>query len=155
MDLVLLAEREDAIPKVANWYFDEWGYLGKDSDPEGVAKKIRKFLNRDKIPLMVIAIEKGEVIGAAQLKYREMDIYPEKEHWLGGVYVAAAHRNKGIGAQLVGEIVEIARRLDVSTLHLQTERLDGGLYGSLGWAPIEKVNYHGVDVLVMGSDIGA
>jgi len=154
MDLVLLADREEAIPKVATWYFNEWGYLGKDSDSERVAEKLKHFLNRDKIPLMIVAVKDQEVIGAAQLKYREMDIYPEKEYWIGGVYVVAAHRDKGIGTQLVGKIIEIAQSLAVTKLHLQTERLDGGYYSRLGWVPVEQVNYHGLDVLVMENEIG-
>ncbi|MDB2356031.1 hypothetical protein N9V89_02245 [Pseudoalteromonas sp.] len=38
-------------------------------------------------------------------------------------------------------------------IHLQTEKLDGGLYKQLGWQPIEQVNNRGVEVLVMSKHI--
>jgi hypothetical protein len=37
----------------------------------------------------------------------------------------------------------------VATLHLQTLRLDGGLYAALGWTPRERVVYEGREVRVM------
>jgi GNAT superfamily N-acetyltransferase len=90
-----------------------------------------------------------EVIGSAELKYREMAIYPEKEHWLGGVFVIPKHRGKGIAARLVESVVETARALDVAVLHIQTQRLDGGLYRALGWQATEQTKNRGLDVLVM------
>lgn len=101
------------------------------------------------MPLMLVAIDAGEIVGTAQLKFREMKIYPEKEHWLGGVYVAESARKQGIAKILVESIEAEARRFAVKTLYLQTEYLDGGLYATLGWQAVEQVNYRGVDVLVM------
>ena len=88
-------------------------------------------------------------MGVAQLKFHEMDIYPEKEHWLGGVYVPVEHRGKGIGTQLIRQALRIACTLGVPTLFLQTEELGGGLYASLGWVPVARANNRGLDVLVM------
>ncbi len=88
-------------------------------------------------------------MGVAELKFREMDIYSEKEHWLGGVYVPVKHRGKGIASQLIRQALQVAHTLGVSTLFLQTEKLGGGLYANLGWVPVDRVNYRGLDVLVM------
>jgi GNAT superfamily N-acetyltransferase len=49
----------------------------------------------------------GKLIGAAQLKIREMDIYPGREFWLGAVYVDPAARGQGIGELLVKRIEDI------------------------------------------------
>jgi predicted N-acetyltransferase YhbS len=78
-----------------------------------------------------------------------MDIYPDREHWLGGVYVPTMYRDRRVGSRVVENVVERARLLNVSTLHLQTERLDGGMYGRLGWKEAERVTYRGREVLVM------
>ena len=88
-----LANNEKAIPILADWYFQEWGYLSKGINFEDVTAKLQAYLNSDKLPLILLAVEHGEILGAGQLKYREMDIYPEKEHWLRGVYVAVNHRD--------------------------------------------------------------
>ena len=87
--------------------------------------------------------------GQTWLKYREMDIYPDREHWLGGVYVPTSHRGREVGSRVVERVVEKARSLEVPTLHPQTDRLDGGLYRRLGWKEPERVSYRGREVLVM------
>ena len=143
-----LADRPEAAPLVAEWYFAEWGHLNPAATLERTRDKLVASMNRDAIPLTVLAVIDEDVVGTAQLKYREMPMFPEKEHWLGGVYVVPEYRGQDIAAQLVDSVVEAARNLGVQTLHIQTERLDGGLYARLGWAPVEQVN-RGIDVLVM------
>ena len=78
-----------------------------------------------------------------------------KEHWLGGVFVAPAHRGRGLGSRIAGEIARRAPAYGVHTLFLQTERLDGGMYRHIGWVPIAQVNIHGLEVLVMKREVGA
>jgi len=153
MKLELLADNEEAIPILASWYYKEWGHLSEGNTLTKVTEKLHGYLNTDKIPLIVLAIENGVVLGASQLKYREMDIYPEKEHWLGGVYVSVDHRGHKIAEKIIGIIISIAVTLNINKLYLQTECLDGGLYKLLGWQPIERVSYRGVDVLVMENEI--
>jgi GNAT superfamily N-acetyltransferase len=144
-----LADRPDALPLLAKWYFSEWGHLNPASTPTRIAAKLSASMNRNAIPLVMLAVLGDEVIGSAELKYREMAIYPEKEHWLGGVFVAPQHRSKGVAAQLIDAVVNTARTLGVEVLHLQTERLDGGLYRKLGWQRTEQASYMGLEVLVM------
>lgn len=155
MELQLLAENEQALPIVAEWYFVEWGYLEECNSLVKVKESLADYLNTDKIPLLVLAAEAGEILGAAQLKYREMTIYPDREHWLGGVYVSMSHRGKNIAEAIIARIISLAEQLGVSKLYLQTEHLDGGLYVRLGWKPIEKVTYHGLRVLVMERELDA
>ncbi len=143
-----LADRPESVPLIAGWYFAEWGYLNPSATLEGVRKKLLVSMNRDRIPLTALAVIQEEVVGAAQLKYREMPMFPEKEHWLGGVYVEPEYRGQGVAEQLLGRLVETARNLGVETLHIQTERLDGGLYARLGWTPVQRVK-RGPEVLVM------
>ena len=82
-----------------------------------------------------------------------MDIYPEREHWLGGVYVSEKHRGNKIAEMIVLKIISVAEKLGVKKLYLQTENKSGGLYHHLGWRPLEEVNYRGIDVLVMENQI--
>ena len=69
MELEFLANNKKAIPILANWYFDEWGHLKKGNTFDKVTEKLQHFLNIDKIPLIVLAVEGREILGAAQLKY--------------------------------------------------------------------------------------
>lgn len=150
LEFMFLADRVDAIPTISKWYFDEWGHLSESDSIESTRDRMQDYMNRDEIPLILLATHDDQVVGAAQLKYREMaDMFPNSEHWLGGVCVATGHRGLGYGSQIVEQIVKIAPRYGVQTLHLQTEALDGGLYARLGWTPYAQVNNRGVDVLVM------
>lgn len=151
--LELLGQRPELLPQLAQWYFDEWGELTKAGSPQVMEERLQDYLNIDKIPLVVVASGEGGFMGAVQLKYREMTIYPEKEHWIGGVYVAEPWRGQGVAAAIIDRVVELALGLGVKTLHLQTIRKDGGLYRRLGWEPAAEVNYRGIDVLVMQRDI--
>ena len=154
MEFLLLADRPEVIPKIASWYFEQWG-RARGSTLDRAEQRLQSFLNRDRIPLIILAVDGDEILGAAQLKFREMDIYPEREHWLGGVYVPEAHRGKSVASTLVREAIRQAQALGVEQLHLQTEALDGGLYARLGWTPRERVNYKGNEVLVMENDLAA
>ncbi len=149
MKIDFLKNRPTAIPVIAKWYFDEWAYLTPDKTLVDMQKDLERYLNSDKIPLMLVAIEDNNVVGAVQLKFREMEIYPNKEHWLGGVYVEKSSRGKHVAELMIAKLLEIAGNLGVELLHLQTLRLDGGLYKKLGWGAIEQVNYRNQDVLVM------
>lgn len=153
MELEFLADNPEAIPVLARWYFDEWGHIGKGRTLGEFTEGLHAYLNTDEIPLIVLAVEGTEVLGAAQLKYREMAIYPEKEHWLGGVYVARQHRGKRVAEKIVNKTISVADKLGVEKLYLQTENPSGGLYSRLGWQPLERVCYRGIDVLVMQRQI--
>lgn len=145
-----LADRPEALKTVAGWYYNEWGHLTEEvNSVEKSMEILKQYLNRDRIPLIILAIEDDQVIGAVQLKYYEMDIYPNKEHWMGGVYVSENHRQKRVAEKLVRKAVKVAKTYHIESLYLQTQKLDGGLYKRLGWQPVEQVTYRGVKVLVM------
>jgi GNAT superfamily N-acetyltransferase len=155
MHFELLADRIEAVPIVARWYFDEWGHRVPDSTFEKTCASIEAALDRDRLPLPLLALEGERVVGVAELKPHEMlSIYPEKTPWLGGVFVSPEARGKGIASQLALRIAAIASSRGVERLYLQTTALDGGLYGRLGWQPIEQVFYRGLDELVMEKTLG-
>ncbi|MFZ4215395.1 GNAT family N-acetyltransferase, partial [Pantoea endophytica] len=84
-----------------------------------------------------------------QLKRREMQAFPQYEHWLGSVFVADSHRGRGLAGALVEQAAAQAVRMGVSDLYLQTEALDGGLYARLGWKPLQEADNCSHRVLVM------
>lgn len=153
MDFIKLGCKKEIKPLIAKWYFDQWGKNIQDSTLLSFNRKLEDYLNIDHIPFVILAIENGTVLGAAHIRFHEMTIYPEKTHWLGGVYVDKPHRAKGVAKSLVKHMEELAISFNIMTLHLQTENLTGGLYAALGWQPDEQVNYNGVDVLVMSKQL--
>jgi len=156
IEFTFLADRVDAIPIISKWYSDEWGHLVQGHSIESTRDRIEDYMNRDEIPFILVATNDNVLVGAAQLKYREMvEMFPDKEHWLGGVFVAASHRGQGYGSQIVEKIVKMAPRYGVETIYLQTQVLDGGLYADLGWTPYAQVTSRGLDVLVMEQQLSS
>ena len=144
-----LADYPEFIPQIATWYFTEWGHKQLDNSIERTCAGLRSKLNRGRAPIPIIALAGGKLIGAAQLKIREMDIYPDREFWFGALYVDSTARRQGVGELLAKRIESISKQLGIAELFLQTERLDGGLYAKIGWRLIEHIHYDGAQVAVM------
>ena len=153
MELKFLADNPEAIPQVARWYFDQWGSNVGDS-LEAVIARLREKLNTDRAPLSVIATEGAEVLGAAELRIREMEIFPEREFWLGGVFVSPSARGHGIARALASRVAEVAQTLQISELYLQTRVLNGGLYADLGWRMEEIIDHKGRTLAIMVRSFG-
>lgn len=150
LEFALLADHMDAVPILSRLYYAEWGHLAANDSIGRTRVRIKEYANRDELPLIVLAFLEGQVIGAAQLKNHELfETFPDRKYWLGGVLIAPRHRGRGYGAQLVRHVSGIAPRFGIRTLHLQTERLDGGLYTHLGWEPCGEAKNGNLDVLVM------
>lgn len=145
----LLADIPSAIPLVARWYYDEWGRDLPDNSAEICAAWLAPQVNRERVPLYLVALSGNTVIGTAALKLREMPEFPEREHWLGAVFVPEDQRGRGVAALLTRFAIAEAKRIGVKELFLQTDRLDGGLYAHAGFAPLERVHSEGHEVLVM------
>lgn len=153
MEFSLLADEPSAADTVAQWYFDQWCKESGRYPLEFVHEKVSSATSRLGPPLIVLARQGGELVGAAELKIREMDNYPQFEFWLGGVYVAESARGRGIASALVTEVKQRAREAGIDRLYLQTEELSGGVYCQQGFEPIEQADSKGIQVLVMGADL--
>ena len=155
MEFSLLADEPESVPLVATWYFDQWCKDTGRYTYEQMEKKLSTSINREQAPLILLAKVKGELAGAAELKIREMDEFPEYEYWIGGVYVAESHRGKGIAARLVDELKYRAGKMDITSLYLQTEDLTGGLYTKRGFRPIIELESKWGRVAVMKADLAS
>ncbi len=150
MQIQYLADRPDAIPTVARWYYEEWGHQDPTNSFELTCERLSGRLNRDRLPLPIIAVDESKVVvGTAQLRRHEMDIFPDREFWLGSVYVAPSARGQGLATTLVKKVAELAVEFQVKELWLQTKALDGGLYARLGWKIVDRLEHKGAKIAVM------
>ncbi|ESP91221.1 MULTISPECIES: GNAT family N-acetyltransferase [Pseudoalteromonas] len=148
-----LADKPEYLPTVAAWYYKEWcEHSGRYSLSE-LTEKLEKSLNKSELPLSIIALKNDELVAAAELKLREMEAYPQYEHWLGGVYVAPEARGKQLATALVSYLLDKAKMANIETLYLQTEHLQGGLYCELGFKPLFETESKGYQVLVMSKEL--
>jgi GNAT superfamily N-acetyltransferase len=67
---------------------------------------------------------------------------------MGGLFVAEAHRGRGVASALIRRLLEEARRLKIARLYLWTPSAEG-LYAKLGWVNLEKLDYCGYQISIM------
>ena len=148
MNIEYLADYPDALPTLAEWQHREWGHLRAGDSLEKRKVRLEGYCNRDRIPLTVVALDKGEVLGSASLVLHDMETRMELTPWLGGVFVGEPYRRKGIGAELVRRIMVEAGKLDVALLYLYTVHSEK-FYAALGWTLLEHTNYREQKVVIM------
>ncbi len=149
MKIEYLADHPEHIPKLAAWFYEQWSwFLPPESSASTIETKFRTHLNRDALPIALVALHGNELVGTASLRVNDMDVFTELRPWLGGVYVAPAHRRKGVGRRLVAAVEGKALELEYQSIHLFT--FDQALfYQALGWQHVTQLEYHTHPVAVM------
>ena len=149
MKILQLCESPDLVPEIANWYFGEWGHYNSKLKQSDIENSLQRYLQRDQIPFAVVALDNKALVGVAQIKIKELSLYPQYEHWLGGVFVKPECRGKAVGFKLIQQALKLANSHNIEELYLQTLRLDGGLYSKIGWQPVENFQHNGHSKLLM------
>ncbi len=152
MIIEYLADHKDIIPTLARWSYEEWSYLHPERTLSDVERLISEGSNKEHIPISLIAIDKGKIIGMIALKTSDFKARPNLSPWLAGLYVDKLQRRKGVGTKLVHEIEKLAARLGVSKLYLVTDDAEK-FYSKLGWSVQESTVWQGLSVTVMEKDI--
>ncbi len=146
-----LADHSAVIPELANWLYDEWGYLEPLSSPEWVAEKLTERQQRTTVPICFVAFavdsDARTLVGTVSMNYRELDLYPRLHYWLGSLLVLPSWRKRGIGTALVRHLEQWASG-KMEAIHLYTSS-EEGFYGHLGWETISRVKHRGEAVAVM------
>jgi predicted N-acetyltransferase YhbS len=148
INFAYLKDHPELVDLLATWFYREWGRRNPLLTVDVIAKNLEEHLNRDTLPLTLVAFHDQEPVGSASLKIREMEIYPQYIHWLGSVYVLPEYRNQGVGTQIIQRSISEADRLGVTELYLYTNG-SGTFYSRFGWQPLERPFYHGREVTVM------
>jgi N-acetylglutamate synthase-like GNAT family acetyltransferase len=143
-----LADHPEALPLLARWQHAEWGNLRPGDSLEARRTRLQSYSNRDRIPLTVVALEDGHVLGSASLVSHDMETRMELTPWLAGVFVGESYRRKGIGAGLVRRIMAEAGKLEVPLLYLYTVHSEK-FYAALGWTLLEHSGYREQKVAIM------
>ena len=148
MEIEYLVDHPEALPTLAEWQHQEWGHLRAGDSVDKRMERIRRYVQRDAIPLTVVALESGEVLGSASLIDYDMETRMELSPWMASVFVGEPYRRKGVGAALVRRIMVEAGKLDIPLLYLYTVHSEK-FYAALGWTLLEHTNYREQKVAIM------
>jgi GNAT superfamily N-acetyltransferase len=144
-EIAFLADHLDCIPTLARWFRDEWpDYYGERS-LAAIEDDFHRELNRDAIPMRLIAFEDGSLAGTAVLRGSALDGYEQYSPGLGGLYVHPSMRNRGIASALVAATTRLAAGLGLGDVYSATGPAQG-LLERLGWRLIDSVHHEGEEL---------
>ena len=153
MEIANLKQHPGFIPTLAAWHHAQWGELNPQKTLGARIGCLERHLGESPLPVTFVAVAEGMPIGSASLVERDLPTHPQLSPWLASVYVAAEHRRRGVGGQLVRRVMEEARRLEVETLYLFTLDQEK-FYTELGWSLLERGEYQGFAIAVMSCKPG-
>ncbi len=148
MQIELLADRPEFIPTLAEWHFSEWAYLRPGDSVANRVRLLHERSGRCELPITFVASDGSELLGSAMLIHHEMDTRPDYTPWLAGVFVAPAHRRRGIGRALAEHVIGEAARHGFPTVYLFTPSAED-FFSRLGWSIVEHTRYRDADVTIM------
>ncbi len=151
IEIKYLYEYETWIPVIAQWYYAEWPkiYTGIAQ----VISRLEERTNRSSLPLGLVAVENGEVVGAVALKDHEIEALTQHTPWLASLIVKKENRGQGIGKILIEGLLDKARQLGFLKIFLYTDTM-AGYYAALGWTEIQKYYYKQQEVTIFEKKIG-
>ena len=149
-----LADHPDLVPVIADWLCAQWGeWAGRPSVQDWIPR-IQRRLNRDRIPLTLVAMSGDVPVGTAALVECDLPTRPQLYPWIAAVYVVPETRGRGIGTALIRQLLKECQRLKVEELYVFNSR-ERNLYTKLGWAVIEVSEYRGETIHIMKRDVDA
>ena len=136
-----LVDYPEYIPQLAQWLFEEWGAILGEKTLETRIKKLNAHMNRDQLPVAWVAHANGQLLGTAALRVNDLEGREDLTPWLGGVFVGAQFRRRGIGEALCATVENAARSRGIQTLYLFT--LDKqAWYSRQGWRVVAPCVWH-------------
>ena len=155
MEIQYLGDHQNVIPVLAAWIYKEWAYLYPEMTIQYAVTLLRERINKDKLPLTLVAFEAGKPIGTVSLTTFDMETRKDVPHWLTSLYVAKQWRRRMIGSSLVKTAEKKAVELRICKLCLFTTDniLPESFYSKLGWIEKEKTTYHSQPVIIMEKDL--
>jgi predicted N-acetyltransferase YhbS len=152
MKIDYLAEHTHFIPALSEWFLQEWREFYGDKSWEDVAETFYERLNRNNMPLSLVAFEENHPFGTISLLEESIPTHKHLAPWLGALYVREEKRHRGVGRRLIEAGVVEAGRLGAGRLFTGIRKAEG-YYLKLGWRTVERTNYHGEEITIMRLDL--
>jgi N-acetylglutamate synthase-like GNAT family acetyltransferase len=143
-----LADHLEHLPRLAEWFHAQWGYLSPGDTLEKRSGRLRQKAQREGIPVTFVALDRRRPVGSASLVVCDMDTRAHLTPWMASVYVDASFRNRGIGSALVKRVLEEASRQGAEQLYLWTPDRES-FYRKRGWRLLERTRYRNENASVM------
>ena len=154
IEIKLLADCEEHIPALAKlWYEEISQHWVPDASIEKAKKRLITHLNKEAIPMAMVALQDGSPVGMVCL--RETDgIRPGVTPWLGSLVVNPKFRGQKVGERLINSVKTQAKLFHHNILYLLAFDPTIPLwYARLGWQHVGEDMLLGHRVTVMSISI--
>lgn len=144
-----LAQSKHLISCIAARLHAEWGDLPPWDDQAKIHARLKKGASEAIFPHTLVGIDhNGSWSSTGSIKLRELSHHPDKQHWLGEIFVLPEHRGRGLGSTLTHALAEYAFSHGANSLFLYTPDQQS-LYARLGWQQISQEMVHNELVSIM------
>ncbi len=152
IDIAFLADHPETIPTLADWFRAQWPdyYAGRTSAE--VAQDFYAEAQHNRLPVRLVAFADGAPAGTICLRQRATDDLPDYRPGLGGLYVIAQQRGRGIGTALVAAGMDVARVQGYATVYAMTVAAQG-ILERLGWTLVRTHSHNGEQHMLYGCDL--
>ena len=140
--IAYLADHPDTIPTLANWFRSQWPDYYAQQTQADTEQAFRSEALRDGLPLRLVAFHSDELVGTVVLRERGSETLPEFRPELGGLYVVASHRGRGVATELIRVAMNIARDQEYELIYATTA-VAGGILERLGWKHLQSLLQRG------------
>ncbi|HET7657179.1 MAG TPA: GNAT family N-acetyltransferase [Bacillales bacterium] len=146
MDVYELSKdaNEELREKITQLFMQQISMHGEKDSYQHVRNGIDQVLDDDSRSRILIAEDKGEILGMALLNIGISLRDGGKYVWLNELYVHNEYRNKGIGRKLLLYIIYWAETEQIKTIELETgvsNSVTKHLYNSLGFYDVVSKRY--------------
>lgn len=144
LKLELLANHPEALPLLKEWFEQEWAPYYGPGGPGNAKADLMESCNRVELPIAIVAILDGEVVGTAALKAESISTHKHLTPWLAALLVRPKFRRRGIAERLIAGVEEKAYDLGFQSIYVGTSEGSGSSESSLrkrGWKFVEKGPY--------------
>ena len=134
---VILADRPDLIPTLADWFAQVWKpYYGPDG-PGDAAADLQASCHKERLPICLVALNAdGDALGTASLKDVSVADRRDLSPWLAALVVPPDFSGQSATDFLVAAIDDEAKRLGQSALYCDAN-IDETLKNPGGWVEVD------------------
>jgi GNAT superfamily N-acetyltransferase len=126
----------------------EWQHLYTRWNRDAALRELQSLNADGTIPLCLIAMEEGELLGTVSLVYDDLPGYERLNPWVASLFVLQRHRGKQIGSRLLREAERLLIRNRVADAYLFTESARA-FFEKLGWQVFEQAKANGHRVFIL------
>jgi GNAT superfamily N-acetyltransferase len=152
MKISYLSDFTDFLPIIAEWHAKQWPDCFKRGNLVTAIQELKRSLNRDCLPITLVATENNELLGSISLVVRDLPIRPDLEPWLTTLFVNPVYRGHGVSKALLDEGILCLRSLGKSRAYVWLEK-NVAVYQKWGWQLTETIRYENKYAFVMKGDL--